>query len=397
MKREDLVDLFALTAKVLEDNREDVISWLCNIETLNMARLELDKTLRALTTFEREVIYLDQRQPLGKVGVMLPFNTPLYGLVLYAFGPVFSGNKVLVKPSSLSFDIIDSVFNLLATNGILEEMPISLHKPGKWFLEDLCLKEEKVDAVSFTGQWGSVASVLSLIPQDVRFIYSGSGYNPFIVLESANLESAAEIAVDSRLWNSGQDCLAAERFYVHRSVFDDFVKILIEKLTRIKCGTNLENNVRVGPLINGDHVAYLRGLIKSNLSESKVLYEGIFSDNLITPFVIETAHNSPLLLSEKYGPIFTLAKFDSSSEVIEQANGIDFALGATVCGEGEKVIDKLDFAHVTYENSILTIEDDDAHRPFGGYKNSGFVFCKSENYQVSGPILYSVETSVEAQ
>ncbi len=392
MEKDQIIAIYNEMSNLLDVNRKKVQEILTQIETFRMADVEISKTIRALRSYEDELPYLTNREPMGKVGVILPFNTPLYSLVLYTFGVLLAGNTVLVKPSSLSYDVTEALLNLLIKP--IWNLPLRLFKPGKWFLQDLCLKEEKVQAISFTGQWNSVGVVYKNIPDNVRFIYSGSGYCPFIVLSNANVENAVENAVISRLWNSGQDCLASERFYVEEEVYEDFKDRLISALQQIRCGENNDPANDVGPLVSEDLVEYNINLMKESESTTRLLLSGNIHDRLITPFVFESDPHSPLHISEKYAPIFSLARISDRNTIVDLANELDFALAATVYGEDDRVMENLKFGHIAANSSILAIEDENAHVPFGGYKNSGIVEHRALNYKTSGPILYSVETSL---
>lgn len=393
MQKDEILTIYHDMSQLLEKNRDMVRDILVNVETFQMAEIEISKSIRALRTYEAELPYLEGRQPMGKVGVMLPFNTPLYSLILYTFGVMLAGNSVLVKPSSLSFDVISALVDLLVKPHW--KLPLRLYRPGRWFLQELCLKEEKVQAISFTGQWSSVEMVYREIPDNVRFIYSGSGYCPFIVLSNANIDAAVNDAVTSRIWNSGQDCLAAERFYIEEDVYDDFKRALLARLLEIKCGLNEDPTNNIGPLISDDLVDYNVRLMKESVDTTQVLLPGSIHNNLITPFVFESSPHSPIHVSEKYAPIFSLAKVRTRTEIIDFAGELNFALAATVYGEDQNVLNGLKFGHIATNSSILAIEDENAHVPFGGFKNSGLVEHRAADYRTSGPILYSVETSLE--
>lgn len=379
---------FNKIADQLEVDRDKVISILNKTETIQMAKLEVDKTIRALRTYRKEVPYLIQRKPLGKAGIFLPFNTPLYSLVLYACGPLLAGNQVIVKPSRQSAEIVKTLFDdYFDAKGL----NIELREPNKQFLSD-CIHIDKVDVLCFTGQWESVDSVRKVVPYHTKFIYSGSGLNPFVVLDDADLKEAARIAVSSRLWNSGQDCLSAERFYIEETVFDEFVKLIIEILDKQVVDVWQNPLATVGPLCFKALVQNVEDLLNKYKEDYIVLRHGSIDKelNLVAPIVLEVLDpHSPIILSEKFAPLFPLVRV-TKDEIPNLVNGADFALGATVYGNKD-IIPSLDFPHIAHNASILEIEDEDAHVPFGGIKNSGFI--QYRDYYSQGPILYSVETS----
>lgn len=384
-----ILNTFTEIADQLERDKDKVISVLNKTETMQMARLEVTKTIRALRTYSKEIPHLLDRKPLGKAGIFLPFNTPLYSLVLYSCGPLLAGNQVIVKPSRQSSEIVNTLFDDYFWGRGLN---IELRQPNKQFLSD-CITVDKVDVLCFTGQWDSVDAVKREIPLDIKFIYSGSGLNPFVVLADADLEVAARVAVSSRLWNSGQDCLSAERFYIEDVVFDDFVELVLGIVDKQVVDVWQNPLATVGPLCFKALVQNVEHLLHKHKEDYVILRHGSINKelDLVEPIVLEALNpQSPVVLSEKFAPLFPLVR-TSKGKISDLVNGADFALGASVYGDEDKtIISSLNFPHIAHNASILEIEDEDAHVPFGGIKNSGFIQFRGNFSQ--GPILYSVET-----
>lgn len=189
------------------------------------------------------------------------------------------------------------------------------------------------------------------------------------------------------MYNSGQDCLCSERFYIHQDVVHQLITCLSEEVSKIKVGNFLNKDAVVCPLV--DRIAQnLFVLCKSN--EHRKWHIPFYHDkNLVFPSLVETSLNDKLLLSEKFGPVFTYAVFNDY-DVLDKALDSDYLFGITVCGSYNSPIVKK-YPHITNQTTVISYESDDAHIPFGGRLKSGFV---REGKSIrDGPILYSVETT----
>lgn len=381
-----LLKQFCEIADCIKNNEKEIIEVLCEIETYKTAVNEVNKTIKALRSYDHEDCFLQTREPLGCVAVFLPFNMPLYSLVLYTFGPIYAGNKVLVRPSKLTHSQIERIWGMCGSS--VEKLPLVLvQDSGKDFLNSITIKQP-VDAIVFTGQWNSVNRIVEGLPERIKLIYCGSGVCPLIIRDDADLLLAVEIAIESRLFNSGQDCLSTERILVHQDLSDRFLKLLVKKVKNIHKGSNQDENSLLGSLISKDLVNRAFDLVKE--AKGKVLLDGTKNPDYVDPTVILTTPDQEVFKVEKFAPVFPIAVFPDNDSMVDVVNHSDYILGVTIIGgnypEGSFVA-----SHVEYNRSVLSYEEDDAHVPFGGYRKSGFVY---ENHmKKEGPILFSVETS----
>lgn len=384
----DIIAAFHSAADALARDQETILTTLTQVETYKTAELELTKTIRALRTYDTELPFLENRDPIGKVAVFLPFNTPLYSLVLYGFGPLLTGNSVLVRPSSLTAHVVEPIWRIL--HPTISGLPIALlNERGAEFVLRV-LQSDPVDALVFTGTWDSVERLRPMVSSNVRLIYSGAGLNPFVVLRDADLNLAVPSAIHSRIFNSGQDCLAAERFYVAREIIDAFVERLIGDITNLKVGPLSDRETDVGPVVSDEIVHNVRQLLSEPRGSRQVLYGSSIQGRLIPPIVLLTSNEDPIVQHEKFAPVFPIVPFETEEEMLAYVNESDFRLGVTVYGSRTG---HLQFVapHVAHNCCLLEVEDADAHIPFGGYGKSGFVVWKGQ--VTGGPILFSTVTS----
>lgn len=384
---ENKQSIFNKVADCIEKYRDEIISILCEIETYVTAENEVDKTIRALRTYHKEQSFLLGRKPSGTIAVFLPYNMPLYSLVLYAFGPIYAGNKVLVRPSKMTSGQLKSIVDILGgTTGNLDLEIVETG--GKLFLERVTADKD-ISTIIFTGQWDSVTDISNNLPENKKLIYCGSGVCPMIVRKNADIQVAVDVAIKSRFFNTGQDCLSTERILVHSDCFDVFAEELIERIRGISPGENTNPNTIIGPLISESIAQRALELVYS--SRGTILYESEHSGCVVGPIVVEAASSEEdVFIYEKFAPVFTLLRVDTDDEMVRIANGSEHILGVTVIG-GEYPLDAFIAQHVEYNRSVLEQEEDDAHVPFGGFRKSGFVIDNGGKRE--GPILFSIETT----
>lgn len=392
MSRNKLCEIFVSLANQIESDYNTIVDILSQIETKKTAKKEIEKAVKLLKTFNYEDKYLKKTEPIGVVAAFLPFNLPLYSLVLYGFGALYAGNTVYVKPSRFTCEPLIQIEQLL--NKYLSQLKLTIIKTGSHngeggtkFLFD-AINKYHASAIIFTGKYSSILNIKKAIPSSTKLIYCGSGVCPLIVRESADLLRAVDIAVESKLFNSGQDCLSTEKIYVHRLVFDLFIEKLLERIKKVKVGPNDDEYVDVGPLISKELADNATDIVKR--SSGRVILNGKQIGNTVYPSVIISAFDSSEFNAEKFAPIFVISEYSDDDAMINDANAGGYCLGITVVGN-EFPAGTFRAAHVEYNRSLLEYEEEYAHSPFGGYGKSGFV-CDN-GLMCEGPILISVETS----
>lgn len=385
-KRRCLLKQFRDIADCINTNQNKIISILCEIETCQTAVNECKKTIKTLLSYDSEDVFLESKKALGVVAVFLPFNMPLYSLVLYAFGPIYAGNKVFVRPSKLTHSQIERIWDICSSS--VDAFPLEMvSESGKDFFNRITVTHP-VNAIIFTGQWDSVNRIIDDLPQGIKLIYCGSGVCPLIIRNDACISLAVDVAIESRLFNSGQDCLSTEQILVHKELSKTFLELLLQRLKNIHVGNNFDKNTLVGPLVSTDLVERAYSLIHT--SKGIILLDGTKNHGFIDPTIIVTTPDQEVFKVEKFAPVFSIAIFQDNDSMVNVANNSDYILGVTVIGERYPEGAFL-AKHVEYNRSVLSYEEDDAHVPFGGFRKSGFIY---ENHKkTEGPILFSVETS----
>jgi len=237
-----------------------------------------------------------------------------------------------------------------------------------------------VKKLSFTGSTAVGKLLMKQCASTVKKLSLELGGNaPFIVLEDANLEAAAQGAIDAKYRNAGQTCISVNRLFVHENVKDAFLNILKVKVEALKVGSGLESGIDIGPLINQKAKDKVNKLIKDATAQGAKIITGGKSptgddqNTYFTPSIISDVVPAMMIFNEEiFGPVTTVISFQSEDEVIAMANDTNYGLASYFYGNNIsqvwRVAEALEFGMV----GINTTHISSAVAPFGGVKESGF-------------------------
>lgn len=386
--RQALVNVFSSLANEMERDSRSLVALLSQYEPTWVAVGEVEKSVRCLRGYADELGYLEGRAPFGDVAVSLPFNNPLYSLILYTAGVALGGSRVHVRPSALTATAVDELVTSYST--FFNDLGIRLDSgSGRVFIET-ARSDPNIQSLIFTGSFKSMATIRVGFPHAKGLIYCGSGVNPFVVGAEPEipLEQIADMIVASRYYNSGQDCLCTERLYLHDAIASDLIPIIADKAADLRIGDFGDPDADICPLappIAENAKAIIQDLRRS----ARCLLSGDVVGSLIPPHIFETDLKSEYLMAEKFSPVLTFATY-STDEDLAIVAASDHLFGATVIDSAAPTFFS-EYPHLTTHETVIDVENDDAHAPFGGKRRSGFV--SRGNVYREGPILYSIETT----
>lgn len=314
------------------------------------------------------------KEPLGVVVIILPFNYPLCLLCWQAAAAIASGNAVIIKPSEMTtlttLQFVEAFRNLPA--GLVQVVGGS-GPVGRHLVED-----PDTHMVAFTGgiETGRLVAE-SCARQYKRTLIETSGNDPYIVMPSAPIETAARGAAFGAFLNCGQVCAAAERFYVHEAVHDAFTERVVHYAKQVRIGNGLDR-VDMGPLGSKRELdRYLKVLEGARAEGARVLTgggrpagqpKGWFVDATVLGDVPPTA---AIMNNESFGPVAPITRVRDLDEALALANRSRYGLGATIytrdLDESMRAVNELEAGMVWVNAPLL---DNDAG-PFGGRKQSG--------------------------
>jgi succinate-semialdehyde dehydrogenase/glutarate-semialdehyde dehydrogenase len=237
------------------------------------------------------------------------------------------------------------------------------------------LAHPAVRKLSFTGSTEVGRELLHACADSVVSASMELGGNaPLIVLKSADLDLAVEGAMVAKMRNGGSACTAANRFYVHESVHDEFVARYGERLARVRVGRGLDRNNDLGALVSLAERDKVAALVSTAVEEgARVVQGGTASEQgafYDATLLVDVAHGSTITTTEIFGPVTPIVRFSEVDDAVRQANDTIFGLMAYVFGEEREamqVAQRLDAGMVAVNRGVVS----DPAAPFGGMKQSG--------------------------
>jgi acyl-CoA reductase-like NAD-dependent aldehyde dehydrogenase len=359
---ERLAALRAVEELLIRD-RAQVMSVLTEVATYQASEYEVEAARLTLAGAVREVETY-RPGPVTELAVFMPSNVILYSYVLYLLVPALFADRIRFRPSSKVHDQLRKLHDLLAP---VHQLPVELvDSSQRAFIQDVV---QPAQVVVFTGTYQNAEQIRSLLTPEHLLLYLGSGVNPFVVTPDADLDKAVRDAVEIRLLNSGQDCLAPDLFIVHESRRDEFVAGLIERLRPLRFGPTNDPTADYGPMVYSSALAeaanyllrYQPHIVHGghlNLSERRVEPTVIVLDQL----------DNKLAGTELFAPIFTVTSYQDEDKLASQLTSggfVERAMGASVYGHAPRLVTALARRHmVTVNQTLLSL--DDGNTPFGG-------------------------------
>ncbi|GAA2981057.1 aldehyde dehydrogenase family protein [Kitasatospora sp. NPDC006786] len=315
------------------------------------------------------------RLPVGVVGVISPFNFPLF-LALKAVAPALAlGNGVVLKPHQetpvVGGGLIAKLFEDAGLPpGLLNVVITDIAEIGDSFLEHPVPK-----VISFTGSDKIGRHVATVAAAHFkRTVLELGGNSALIVLDDADVDHAVDAAVFSRFVHQGQVCMAANRVLVDRRVEAEFTEKFVAKVASLTVGDPRDPATHIGPLINPVQAGALDAQVDQALAAgATALLRGTTVGSLMAPTVLTgLAEDAPILRNELFGPVVLLVPFDGEDEAVRLANNTPFGLSGAVhtanVERGVKLAQRIETGMIHVNGGTIA---DEPGVPFGGEKNSG--------------------------
>jgi aldehyde dehydrogenase (NAD+) len=348
--------------RVLVTRRAEVRDVLTQVATYRASDYEIDAAIDTLDGAAREVATHRPRR-LHAAAVFLPSNVLLYSYVLYALVPSLFVDRIALRPAAAVRAHSARLHELLAP---AHGLPVDLRLVSqRAFLRD---DVAGADLVVFTGRAANAEEIGGQLRPEQLMLFFGMGANPFIVTARADLSLAARDLVDIRMFNSGQDCLAPDAVFLHRSVAERFVGELTGRLRRLRYGLGGDPVADYGPLFyERAFEDATRYLLKRR---RQVRYGGSTDVRTmrIDPVVLVRELCDATDLTELFSPVFNLLVYDDDADLkatLAHNSFSERALGASVYGGDDDLVEHVARKHtVTCDETLLAV--DQGNRPFGG-------------------------------
>ncbi|MEU5788879.1 NADP-dependent succinic semialdehyde dehydrogenase [Micromonospora purpureochromogenes] len=346
----------------------------CRFYAANAERMLADEPADAGAVKARRAFV--RYQPIGPVLAVMPWNFPLWQVMRFAAPALMAGNTGLLKHAS----------NVPQTALYLEELFRRAGFPEGAFTTllvgseavDRILSDPRVRAATLTGSERAGRSIGQIAGRELKkTVLELGGSDPFVVMPSADLDRAAEVATTARCQNNGQSCIAAKRFIVHTDVFDAFAEKFAANMSALRVGDPMDENTDVGPLASEGGRDEIHAQVQDAVDRGATVLCGGEKPTgagwFYPPTVVTDLNPQMRMWSEEvFGPVAGLFRVPSYDEAIEVANGTAFGLGSnawtTDPQEQERFAVDLDAGSV-FINGMTTSHPE---LPFGGVKNSGY-------------------------
>jgi acyl-CoA reductase-like NAD-dependent aldehyde dehydrogenase len=310
------------------------------------------------------------REPLGVVGLIVPWNFPI-AISSWKLGPALAcGNTIVLKPAELTPLTALRLAELALEAGIPEGVLNVVVGPGSVVGRRL-VEHPDVQKIGFTGSTevgrGVMAGAAATIKR-VTLELGGKSAN--VVFADADLERAASGAPSAVFGNAGQDCCARSRILVERSVYDRFLELLVDATKAIKVGNPEDDTTEMGPLISADQRERVSSYVDGN-----VVYRGNTPEGSGFWFpctVVEASNEDRVAREEVFGPVAAVIAFENEAEAVRIANDTPYGLSGSIWTENGARALRVARA---LEAGVLSVNSNTSVRvstPFGGFKQSGF-------------------------
>jgi len=309
--------------------------------------------------------------PLGVVGVIGPWNYPLFtpmGSIAYALA---AGNAVVWKPSELTPLVAVKVAELAAAAFALPDLLQVVTGAGA---TGAALARSAIDKIAFTGSAATGRRVMMAAAERLTpVLLELGGKDPMIVADDADVDKAAEACVYGALTNAGQACISVERVYVADAIHDRFVDEVVKHVRELKIGGD---DGHLGAMTSAAQVAIVKDHLDDAIAKGAVVRTGgpgAISGNYIQPTVLTGVdHHMKVMRDETFGPVIPIRRVASIDEAVKLANDSSYGLGSSVfAGKSARTIAALLRAGMTSINSVMGFAGIPS-LPFGGIGDSGF-------------------------
>jgi succinate-semialdehyde dehydrogenase/glutarate-semialdehyde dehydrogenase len=314
--------------------------------------------------------------PLGTVLAVMPWNFPFWQVFRFAAPYLTAGNVGVLKHASNVPGCALAIEEIFREAGYPEGVFQTVLAPSE--LVDDMIADDRVEAATLTGSGPAGSAVASTAGANLKkTVLELGGSDPFVVLDDADVEEAAERGAWARTQNGGQSCIAAKRFVVHDAVYDEFLDELVAEMDALTIGDPMDDATDIGPQARLRFLEALHEQVTESVDAGATVVTGgepLDSEGAYYPPTVLTdvPPNCPADSEELFGPVATVTRVSDDTDAVDVANDTRFGLGASIWtadrDRGETLARAID-AGCVYVNQLVK---SDPRVPFGGVGDSGY-------------------------
>ncbi|UZD12161.1 aldehyde dehydrogenase [Virgibacillus natechei] len=317
------------------------------------------------------------RRPVGVVGLINPWNLPLF-LMTWKLAPALAaGNTAVMKPSEVTPITATILGQICKDAGVPDGVVNMVHGFGD--TGAALSSHEDVDAIAFTGETVTGTEIMkAAAPTLKKLSFELGGKNPNVIFADADMEDMIETTVRSSFINQGEVCLCGSRIYVERPIYDEFLERFSAKAKELVVGDPFDADTKVGALVSEEHYNKVLGYLDLAKEEGGTFLtggkaaEGFDKGFFVEPTIITgLGKDARCVREEIFGPVVTVVPFDTEEEVLEQVNDTHYGLSASLWTSNVKRatgFSRQIEAGIVWVNTWFLR---DLRTPFGGMKHSG--------------------------
>jgi len=373
-RKADLARLMTLEmGKIIRESEAEVekCAWVCEFYAEHAERYLQDEVIESDAS--RSFVAF---QPLGLVLAVMPWNFPLWQVFRFAAPAIMAGNGALLKHASNVPGCALVIEDMFREAGFPEHLFRTLMIPSGTV--EAVIDHPFVQAVTLTGSEFAGSQVACAAGLKIKkTLLELGGSDPFIVLDDADLDLAVPTAVNARMINQGQSCIAAKRFIVQEAVLEEFTNRIRQAFINLRVGDPLDAETQIGPLARPDLVDDIDRQIRKSIQMGAILIAGgarydregcYYQPTILT----NVKSGMPAYSEETFGPLLAIIPVSSEDEAVRVANDSEFGLGGCVwtrdTARGEKIARMVESGAVFVNGMTKS----DPRLPFGGIKKSGY-------------------------
>ncbi len=318
-------------------------------------------------------------EPVGVVAGLIPWNFPIVLASRKISTALAAGCSVICKPDVITPGSVMELMNIINEAGVPPGV-VNLLSGDPAKISSQLISSDIIKKVSITGSTRVGKLILKQAAEKVqRVTMELSGHSPFIVFDDVDINKVTDMAITAKFRNNGQVCISPARFYIHETKKDDFTKILVDKVTKLKIGNGMEKDTILGPLTTEKRLNEVEALVEKTKNEgAKVLCggkrpAGFNKGYFYEPTIFdEVKDNFTIIKEEPFGPLVPILTFKDTDEVVKRANDNDLGLASYIytnsLERAHKVSEKMETGTCAVNTPAVAF----AEVPFGGMKQTGY-------------------------